>query len=629
MAAVTPLIFLGTLVTMGGAAVPSSVAKLYLSSVWEENLARGTGQVVRRYLEGCYLVLVSPRPSPSLILLLSILSDVGMATLNLELETLQDSELRHKHRNGDKHATKREGSWEWLWGVDKGTCRALLLDHTAGDAESAGLFLASSGLPRHPRTQVVVFGDSEYMSSILNHSALRNSRQVFYISPSTLPPLSRTKLETPLDFMGHKFRIVAKNYFPYFKYDRVTELPGTLVTPTDSLGTRITETLAKKLNFTFEVREPEDNQWGLPAGGGNWTGIVGELQYEKADFCMDLTLTPQRAEVVQYSRVFIDESVVMLSSKPRPLPEYLSLVRPLEGHVWLGVVVSVMVWSAGLWVLQKLRHWRLEGRHVSFSSSVFYGWGLLLEDIPYDPPANPTGQVMVMLWLIVCFVLSSAYRSSLISHLVVQGKSAVINTFEDLVERGERDGWTWGTPRMTGALKTVLSTSPDETMQMVYSKMTAVPFDDGIQKVLEGGFSFIYSYYYSRTRVATDFTDEKGYTPIHISTTKYPLFAGNARVFRPGAPFYRRISMATQHLIESGLITFWMDDVITLYVREERRSNVEGNVAKQHTLFTSGDDGEVVLGLDHLQVTYYMLFIGHVTAFLSFVAECLSRATTQ
>ncbi|MPC36940.1 Glutamate receptor ionotropic, delta-2 [Portunus trituberculatus] len=315
--------------------MPSSVSKLvHQTSDREENLARGTGQVVRHYLEGCYLVLVTPLSSPSLLLLLSILSDAGMATLNLELETLQASDSSNKLRNGDNHTTKREDSWEWLWGVDKGTCRALILDHTAGDADSAGW---------------------------------------------------------------------------------------------------------------FEVREPWDNQWGLPAGGGNWTGIVGELLYEKADFCMDLTLTPQRAEVVQYSRVFIDESVVVLSSKPRPLPEYLSL---------------------------RLRHWRLGGRRVSLSSSVFYGWGLLLEDIPYDPPTNPTGQVMVMLWLIVCFVLSSAYRSSLISHLVVQGKSAVINTFEDLVERGESDGWTWGTPRMTGALKTVLSTSPDETMQMVYGKMT-------------------------------------------------------------------------------------------------------------------------------------------------------------
>ena len=88
------------------------------------------------------------------------------------------------------------------------------------------------------------------------------------------------------------------------------------------------------------MREPWDNQWGLPAEGGNWTGIVGELLYEKADFCMDLTLTPQRAEVVQYSRVFIDESVVELSSKPRPLPQYLSLVRPLEG-TWSVFTVDI------------------------------------------------------------------------------------------------------------------------------------------------------------------------------------------------------------------------------------------------------------------------------------------------
>lgn len=57
--------------------------------------------------------------------------------------------------------------------------------------------------------------------------------------------------------------------------------------------------------------------------------------YEEADFCMDLTLTPQRAEVVEYSRVFIDESVVILSPKPMPLPEFFSLVRPLNGKLKL------------------------------------------------------------------------------------------------------------------------------------------------------------------------------------------------------------------------------------------------------------------------------------------------------
>ena len=61
----------------------------------------------------------------------------------------------------------------------------------------------------------------------------------------------------------------------------------------------------------------------------------------------------------------------------------------------MGVVVCVMVWSMILWTLQKLRHWMLEERHLSLSSSLFYGWGILLEDIPYDPPTNPTGQVII------------------------------------------------------------------------------------------------------------------------------------------------------------------------------------------------------------------------------------------
>ena len=94
----------------------------------------------------------------------------------------------------------------------------------------------------------------------------------------------------------------------------------------------------------YEVREPTDKQWGVPGGGGNWTGIVGTLQHELADFSMDLTLTPGRAEVVEYSRVYIDESIVILSSKPKPLPEYLSVIRPLAGTFGNEVLISCSVY---------------------------------------------------------------------------------------------------------------------------------------------------------------------------------------------------------------------------------------------------------------------------------------------
>ena len=82
----------------------------------------------------------------------------------------------------------------------------------------------------------------------------------------------------------------------------------------------------------YELQQPTDKKWGTPAGGGNWTGIVGTLQHELADFSMDLTVTSGRAKVVEFTTVFIDEPIVILSSKPKPLPEYLSVVRPLEGE---------------------------------------------------------------------------------------------------------------------------------------------------------------------------------------------------------------------------------------------------------------------------------------------------------
>ena len=63
----------------------------------------------------------------------------------------------------------------------------------------------------------------------------------------------------------------------------------------------------------------------------SWTGIVGTLQQEKPDFAMDLTVTFRRNLVVDFSRIYIGEEMAILSLKPQPLPNYMSLIRPFEG----------------------------------------------------------------------------------------------------------------------------------------------------------------------------------------------------------------------------------------------------------------------------------------------------------
>lgn len=64
---------------------------------------------------------------------------------------------------------------------------------------------------------------------------------------------------------------------------------------------------------------------------------------------------------------------------------------------------------------------------------------------------------------------------------------------------------------------------------------------------------------------------------------------------RPGAPFHRRFSMATQRLLESGLVTFWMDDVIDNHVRKERLKKVESSMSGLQLSFTSVGNSRTLL----------------------------------
>lgn len=59
----------------------------------------------------------------------------------------------------------------------------------------------------------------------------------------------------------------------------------------------------------------------------------------------------------------------------------------------MTVVVVTMVWGITLWVLLRIKQSVSESHRMSLASSLFYGWGLLLEDQPYDPPVSIAGQV--------------------------------------------------------------------------------------------------------------------------------------------------------------------------------------------------------------------------------------------
>lgn len=62
-----------------------------------------------------------------------------------------------------------------------------------------------------------------------------------------------------------------------------------------------------------------------------------------------------------------------------------------------------------------------------------------------------------------------------------------------------------------------------------HSHIQIMSTEDGMRLVLGGRFAFVHTNYLSmRILVDTYYTDKTGYTPIHTSTSKYPLFSGNS-----------------------------------------------------------------------------------------------------
>lgn len=63
------------------------------------------------------------------------------------------------------------------------------------------------------------------------------------------------------------------------------------------------------------------------------------------------------------------------------------------GEVWIGLLISVLLWGVLLWIVQKLFMILTGKRGVHFSMSLVYGWGTLLEQPPSDPSISISGQV--------------------------------------------------------------------------------------------------------------------------------------------------------------------------------------------------------------------------------------------
>ncbi|XP_066967131.1 uncharacterized protein [Macrobrachium rosenbergii] len=306
------------------------------------------------------------------------------------------------------------------WGSTAFTCHTLVIDLTSDSDLQILSDLDKQKLWLWPYANVLLVGTSEKARSATQHPTLRNTIQPLYLGIEEKPSknsLSREKhigiwkfsqsfqrsmvdfplqtakeyvrlhirclycnnghpktllvlswelgLELPEliisdhseNFQGHRMRVVCFPIEPISNFIQSKDGPGGVVTLIDSFDKRLLEALSAGMNFTYDVRSPKDMQLGYRLENGSWTGAVGAIYNNEADFSTLIGTNPERATFMDLKTTIYIDQIMITSLKPQLLPEYLAFFRPLTGGYFsfLPIIMSGLPFSVDLFIIYFFR----------------------------------------------------------------------------------------------------------------------------------------------------------------------------------------------------------------------------------------------------------------------------------
>ncbi|XP_071527933.1 glutamate receptor ionotropic, delta-1-like [Panulirus ornatus] len=398
-----------------------------------------------------------------------------------------------------------------------------------------------------------------------------------------------------LDFNGHTFRAVTNSFPPFSHYSSGNSTHPLAME--DCLDKRIVDAVAKVHNFSYQVFEPEDGLWGYQLENGSFTGVLGEIQHYKADFSLDLSITAEREEVIDYTIGYHWEPLTFVTSKPQPLPQWLALVRPYQAYVWLCFLLLLTVAGPIYWLLQKL-----SGGSQSLGEAAFLMYASMFAQ-GRKWPSSTTVRLYSVFWLLFCLVVTVSYVSNLTAFLTVPALSPTVDTLEELVD----SNFVWGINDFGAADYQLFKTSKVPLYQEIFRGLTFCPsLVECIQQALDERFAFISFQTYLRDAIAMHFIDKNGDTQVYLAKGSFfPADTGFA--VHQGSPMKRVFDRTLRRLLEGGFVSRWMMMLIEKHTLATRR---EASRAAAERGESKAPSTQLSLTMYHLQGVFLVYAAG-------------------
>ncbi|CAH1390907.1 unnamed protein product [Nezara viridula] len=221
--------------------------------------------------------------------------------------------------------------------------------------------------------------------------------------------------------------------------------------------------LARTINFTFDLALSPDGQFGnyiiknSSAGGKKeWTGLIGELVNDRADMIVaPLTINPERAEFIEFSKPFKYQGITILEKKPSRSSTLVSFLQPFSNTLWILVMVSVHVVALVLYLLDRFSpfgRFKLantdgtEEDALNLSSAIWFAWGVLLNSgIGEGTPRSFSARVLGMVWAGFAMIIVASYTANLAAFLVLERPKTKLSGINDARLRNTMENLTCAT----------------------------------------------------------------------------------------------------------------------------------------------------------------------------------------
>jgi len=200
------------------------------------------------------------------------------------------------------------------------------------------------------------------------------------------------------------------------------------------------KTLSKEVKFRFTINLVEDGKYGqYDEERQQWSGLVGELQSQKADLVIaDLTITKERSEVIDFTMPFMNTGITILFKKQfygynTPGLSFAFLLTPFQLDLWLCILAAYFAISLVLYIFARFDPVEINTAEESSNRSedllhssneketftvINSFWFILAsglaQKVDFLPKAFSTRLIVASWWLFVLIMISS-YIANLVT----------------------------------------------------------------------------------------------------------------------------------------------------------------------------------------------------------------------